>query len=55
MNLPLVVNICFTFLGYGPALTIFWWERRLSGSMLDKSWRHIGVQIKRLEVIVQWV
>lgn len=56
MGLPLVVNICSTVLGWGPALTVFWWKRRLSHyGVRDWSWRFVSIEIGRFEVNVQWI
>lgn len=58
MSLPLIANVCFTVLGWGPAVTVFWWERRVASQrteVIDWSWRHVSIQRGRLEVTLQWL
>ena len=41
--------------GWGPSLTIFWWERRLQGFAFEGGWRYVTFQAGQLEVTVQWL
>lgn len=56
MGLPLVANICCTVFGWGPAVTVFWWEGRLRGwGVSSWGWRFVDVELGRVEICLQWI
>jgi hypothetical protein len=52
---PMIVNLSLQILGWGPSVTIFWWEKRCADYLFALHWRYMEFQISQFEMSVQWL